>query len=169
MVRIVRLAAGLNGRWGLKIPSMTRVWALNVPDAGAGHASSIENRVSHDQRKPLSGAVICMLDQSREPFRWACTCGRVFWDDPKAPAHQRQFWLRNEPYALTDPRSPLISQQMRPPSERTIRHKLLMRRVFPHSLLAQSHSLPKSYSQQLHLPVRPRALDQHFVLLSRLI
>jgi hypothetical protein len=41
------------------------------------------------------------------------------WDDLKALALQSHFWLRNEPYASTDPRNHLKSQQMRPPSERT--------------------------------------------------
>ena len=47
MVRIVRLAVGLNGRWGLKIPSMTRVWAAKI----TSHARDPANK----QRSPPHG------------------------------------------------------------------------------------------------------------------
>jgi hypothetical protein len=91
---------------------------------------SIEDSIWDDQKASVSDAVVRMLGQSLAAFRRVCTRGREFWDDLKAPALQRHFWLRNEPYALTDPRSPLKSQQMRPPSERTKGNKLLMRKIF---------------------------------------
>src|SRR5579872_3925173 len=46
---------------------------------------------------------------------------------PSPPHLQRHFWLRNEPCASVDPRSPLILQQMRPPSERTINPRLALK------------------------------------------
>jgi hypothetical protein len=81
---------------------------------------SIEDRIWDDERTSVSDAVVRMLGQSREAFRRVCRRGREFWDDLKAPALQRHFWRRNEFYALPGPRNPLISQQMRPPSERTM-------------------------------------------------
>ena len=40
-------------------------------------------------------------------------------NDFKAASLQKHFWVRNAPYASTDPCNQLKSQQMRPPSERT--------------------------------------------------
>ena len=73
---------------------------------------SIEDKIWDDQRASVSDAVVRMLGQSLEAFRRFCTRGREFWDDLKARALQKYFWLRNEPYALRDPHNPLISQQM---------------------------------------------------------
>jgi hypothetical protein len=43
------------------------------------------------------------------------------------PFLQRNFWARNAPFALKDPDNPLILQQMRPPSERTIPQRLVLK------------------------------------------
>ena len=91
---------------------------------------SIEDRIWEDPTTSVSDAVVRMRDQSREAFRRVCTRGCDFWDDLKAPAFQRHFWARNEPYASTDPRNPLKSQQMRAPSERTKGHKPLIQKIF---------------------------------------
>jgi hypothetical protein len=82
---------------------------------------SIEDRILDDQWTSVPDAVVRMLGQIRGVFRRVCVRGRESWDDLKAPALQSHFWLRNEPYASTDPRNHLKSQQMRPPSERTKR------------------------------------------------
>ena len=64
---------------------------------------SIEDRILDDQWRSVSDAVVRMLGQIRGVFRRVCTRGREFWDDLKAPALQRHFWLRNEPYASSQP------------------------------------------------------------------
>jgi hypothetical protein len=50
MVQIIGLTVGSNGRWLPKICSMTLVWTLDVPDAGAGCMFSIEDRIWDGQR-----------------------------------------------------------------------------------------------------------------------
>jgi hypothetical protein len=57
---------------------------------------SNEARIWDDQRASVSDAVVRMLGQSLEVIRRVCARGREFWDDLKAPALQRHFWLRNE-------------------------------------------------------------------------
>ena len=80
---------------------------------------SIEDMVWDSQRTSVSATVGRTLGQSRGASRQVRTRGCGRWDDLKASPLQRHFWVRNAPYALKDPDNPLISQQMRPPSERT--------------------------------------------------
>jgi hypothetical protein len=61
---------------------------------------SIEDRIWDDQTTSVADAVVRMRGQSREAFRRVCTRGCDFWDDLKAPALQRHFWVRNAPYAV---------------------------------------------------------------------
>lgn len=68
--------------------------------------------------------------------------GDGFGNDLKAAPFERYFWARNAPYASTDPCNPLISQQMRPPSERTTNPRLALKSLrFLRNLLRQVTTL----------------------------
>src|SRR5271163_3961477 len=110
---------GPDGRWHPEMCSMAVVWTLNVSDAGTRRASSIEDRIWDGLRMSVSATVgrTPTLGQALQRVR---THGAWFGRDLKAASLQRHFWVRNAPYAVKDGGNPLKSQQMRPPSERTI-------------------------------------------------
>jgi hypothetical protein len=80
---------------------------------------SIGERIRYGHRTPVSATLGRMLGQSQGASRQIGARGGGLWDDVKALALQRHFWVRNAPYAAKDRGNPLKSQQMRPPSERT--------------------------------------------------
>src|SRR5579872_187125 len=80
---------------------------------------SIEERVSDDQRTSR-----CSTNAAK-PFVGLAPAD--FWDDLNAPALERRFWVRNEPYILSNLRNLLIPQQMRTPSERTINPRFALK------------------------------------------
>ena len=82
---------------------------------------SIKDMVWNCQRTSVSATIGRTLGQSQGASRQVRTHGCGLWDDLKASPLQRHLWLPNAPYALKDPDKPLKSQQMRPPSERTIK------------------------------------------------
>ncbi|MEH2534991.1 hypothetical protein V1277_005712 [Bradyrhizobium sp. AZCC 1588] len=112
-----------------------------MPDAGADRMLSIEDMVWNSQRTLVSATGGRTLGQSQGASRQVRMRGCGLWDDLKASPFQRHFRGRNAPYALTDPCNPLISQQMRAPSERTKGNNPLLRKVFSLFLL------PRCYSQ----------------------
>jgi len=87
---------------------------------------SIEDIVWDSQEMSESAAV----GQGQGASRRVHTRERGLGDNLKAPPLQRHFWVRNAPYRLTNLGNSLISQQMRPPSERTTGNKPLIRRIF---------------------------------------
>src|SRR5206468_12712553 len=111
---------GLTVGWCPKIRNMTLVWTLNVLDAGADRMLSIEDMVWNCQRTSVSATVGRTLGQSQGASRQVRTHGCGLWNDLKVSPLQGHLWLRNAPYALNGPNNPLISQQMRAPSDRTI-------------------------------------------------
>jgi hypothetical protein len=113
---------------------MAVVWTFNVPDAGTRRVFSIEDRIWDGQRTLVSATVGRPLGASRGVPRQIRTRGGGLGDDFKAAPLQRHFWVRNAPYALTRPRNHLITQQMRPPSERTKGNKLLTRKSYSRKL-----------------------------------
>jgi len=127
MVQIIGLTVGSNGRWLPKICSMTLVWTLDIPNAGAGCMFSIEDRIWDGQRASSSDTVGRMLFRSQGALRWVRARGVGFGDDVKAPPPERYFWVQNAPYSLNDPDNLLKLQQMRPPSERTRSPRLALK------------------------------------------
>jgi hypothetical protein len=81
---------------------------------------SIENMIWDSRRPSGSADVGRTFGQSPGVSRQVRTRECGFQDNLKASALQRHFWVRNVPYGLADPYNSLKSQQMRPPSERTI-------------------------------------------------
>jgi hypothetical protein len=100
------------------------VWAFDAPDGGAGRMFSVEDMISDSQRRPASAAVVRMLGQGRVTSQQVRTRRDGFGDDLNAAPFERYFWARNAPYTSTDPCNQLKSQQIRPPSERTINPRL---------------------------------------------
>jgi len=98
---------------------MAVVWTFNVPDARTRRVFSIEDGIWDCQRTSVSATVGRTLGASRGVPRQIRTRGGDLGDDFKVASLQRHFWARNAPYAVKDRGNPLISQQMRPPSERT--------------------------------------------------
>jgi len=84
---------------------------------------SIEDMVWNSQRTSVSATVGRTPAQSQGASRQVRTRGCGLWDDLEASPLQRHFWGRNAPYGLTNLGNSLISQQMRPPSERTTSRK----------------------------------------------
>jgi hypothetical protein len=80
---------------------------------------SIGERIRYGHSTPVSATLGRMLGQSQGASRQIGARGGGLWDDVKALALQRHFWVRNAPYVLADRCKSLKSQQMRPPSERT--------------------------------------------------
>jgi hypothetical protein len=103
---------------------------------------SIEDRIWNGQGN------VC---NSHRPSDAWCKPGGAFVGEVIAAPPERHFWVRNAPYQLTNLCNSLISQQMRPPSERTKGNKLLMRKIFSRFLL------PHCYSQRA-LVLVPRNL-----------
>src|SRR5262249_16261256 len=97
---------------------MAVVLTLNVPDAATGRVFSIEDRIWDRQRTSVSTAVGRMLRARWALPQQARTRGGRFADDLIAALRQMPFRARNAPYTSDDLSYPLISQQMRPPSER---------------------------------------------------
>src|SRR5207248_1076374 len=125
-VQIVRLTVAPDGRWHPRICSMAVVWTFNVPDAGTRRVFSIEDRIWDGHRTSALGTSWGVSRQIRAR-------GGGLGDDLQAAPLERYFWGRNAPYSLNDPGNPLISQQMRPPSERTINQRYLYRHRTPSS------------------------------------
>jgi hypothetical protein len=97
---------------------MAVVWTLNVSDAA----------ILGGQRMSVSAMVGRRLGASRGVPRQIRTSGAGLADDFKAVSLQAHFWVGNAPYAVNDLVNPLISQRMRPPSERTTDVQLRPRR-----------------------------------------
>ena len=115
-------------------PSIALVWMLDVPEAGADWMFSIEERICRNGQTSGSAAVGRMLGRTQGASHDRLACGgRRLRDDLNALSLHRYFCGRNAFYPLNDQGNPLISQQMRPPSGRTMPtpNYLNLRRFFP--------------------------------------
>jgi hypothetical protein len=122
-------------------PSIALVWMLDVPEAGADWMFSIEERICRNGQTSGSAAVGRMLGRTQGASHDKLACGgRRLRDDLNAPSLHRYFCGQNAFYPLNDQGNPLISQQMRPPSERANCNKLLIRKIFSRFLLSHCYS-----------------------------
>ncbi len=150
---------------------MAVVWTLNVLDAGTCRAFLIEHRIWDGQRTSVSATVAQTLGTSRGVPRQIRTRGGGIRDDFKAVSLQRYLWLRNAPYALNDRGNPLKSQQIRPPSERTINPRLASKSLTlitaPTSRARGSIAIPTSLIYELRIKRRRRGLRAERVARGR--
>ena len=125
------VAKGLGFLWSGDVPQENTgldAFPCNIP-AGVGGIILFEmSRQATELTATASGIWPGQVQLPAAPFlaglhAWV----RAFRDDLKASVLQKHFWFRNELYALTDPRRSLISQQTRPPSERTINPRLALK------------------------------------------
>jgi hypothetical protein len=82
---------------------------------------SIEGRLWDGHSTSVSATVGRMLGHTQGASGQVGMRAGDFRDDLKEAPLQRHFLVRNAPYAVKDRGNPLISQQMRAPSERTKR------------------------------------------------
>jgi hypothetical protein len=122
---------------------MAVVWTLNAPSAGARRAPSIEDKIWDGEGTSVSATVSRTVGAGRGSQQARMLALRII---SKRHSLQRYLWARNTPKLFAYACKSLISQQMRPPSERTIPtlKRLNLRRFFPklHAKLLLCSRLP---------------------------
>ena len=141
---------------------MAVAWTLNGSVGGTRRASSIEYEIWDGEGTSVSTTTGRALGAGRRVPQQSRTSSGRLEDDFKAASLQTHFWVRNAPYAVNDRGNSLKSQQMRPPSERTINPRLASKSLTlitaPTSRARGSIAIPISLIHELRIKRRRRGL-----------